>query len=162
MKRLATQTILLFILAALLPLGCGSGRRAVPVESAQYRWSQYQAFIDIFPFKIAALDANHIWVTDDRNEGGDSIFFYDGTQWSEQLESEAHLMEICAASEGAVWALGHNEDSMEYIVYFFNGSSWVEQYRTPSPLRDISCSDDSHAWAVGSGVHVFYEASWHQ
>jgi hypothetical protein len=97
------------------------------------------SFIGIFP-----LDENHIWAT------AKGIYFFNGSEWSQQLESKERFQAIYAMRDRAAWAVSETG-----TVYRFDGFSWNEQQKLPFSEERFFISqarlyaiDESHAWAA--------------
>ena len=104
---------------------------------------------------ITSADKSHVW-----ESWVHSVYFYDGSTWSEQagdLAQNGILLGISAADANNVWSF-----SSDAKIYFYDGSVWTEQGGVQEPLSDISADEPDRVWAASNdgNVYLFDGASW--
>lgn len=105
--------------------------------------------------RITSVDEEHIW-----ESWGSSIYFYNGSDWSEPcsgLAGNGLLKAISAADPGHVWSV-----DTEGRIYLYDGSDCSVQYEGPEVWSDISAYDSSHVWAAANegAIYFFDGESW--
>ena len=139
---------------------------------------QYELDNNYQIFDICAVDTDHVWAAVTYNETGPGyvkgsgpgyVYFYDGSSWVQQFETEtgngkiSELLGIYALDESHVWAAGRESGDgiLMNQIYFYNGSKWEKQYEVEGThgLWSICACDENHVWATGGSEIFFYNGS---
>ncbi|RJP34019.1 MAG: hypothetical protein C4536_03075 [Actinobacteria bacterium] len=81
------------------------------------------------------------------------LYFYDGSEWACQLQTDSTIFSITALDDQHVWACGVDG------IWFYDGTTWTQQYE--EFCGDIDAVDNNHIWAVGRRtVHFFDGHNW--
>jgi photosystem II stability/assembly factor-like uncharacterized protein len=119
MKRFGPLAFVLFFIVVLsfIVSSCGDGDGG-GVTTQKHQWKQRLLGAGKDLYDIFVLDASHVWAVG----AGGTIIFYDGTSWSEPIESNPKttndLNAVVAFNADDVWALGHQ------VRVHFDGSTW--------------------------------------
>ena len=98
---------------------------------------------------VAAADPTHVWVASKAGE----IFFYNGSAWALQTNTQVPITRLCAVDKDHVWAVSSGTDKVSGRVFSFQNGKWGQSMEANMvSFLDISATDGSHVWAVGSDV----------
>lgn len=104
---------------------------------------------------ITSVGEDQVW-----EAWGSSIYFYDGSGWSEpcaDVVPNGFLRGISASDPEHVWSFASDEK-----IYLYDGSTCSEQGGVQEPWSDISAYDPDRVWAATNrgGIYLFDGSSW--
>ena len=96
---------------------------------------------------VAAADPTHVWAASKSGE----IFFYNGSTWALQTNTQVPITRLCAVDKDHAWAVSSATDKVSGRVFSFQNGKWGQSMEANMvSFLDISATDASHVWAVGS------------
>lgn len=116
------------------------------------QWDSRQGGLSSALTGISALDNDHVWAVGNPvmqlNVGAASVFFYNGSAWTEELKVPDSSLSSVHAEAGRVWAA---TDTGTVLV---RRGSWKKSLVAPdlTDFRGI-CAEGGGAWAVGNSWH---------
>jgi hypothetical protein len=124
-------------------------------------WSQEPGFSENM-VAVAAQDKDHAWAC-----GDNSCWFFDGTSWQEQYETEIAIKDISLFSTGRAWMLcserSQGEQGWDATSQFllFKDGRWRKAFEVEDELEYVEAVDGYHAWAWRQGDLHFAAACYY-